>query len=96
MKKIEDFDLDVMNVLNDFPKNEEDSFLFIRGKIDTKKEKIYPGFVHTRATNETVATMLYSFIKMDENAKRAVFNAVISCLKKGTEEERIFFLSHFK
>lgn len=96
MKNIEDFDLDVINVLSDFPTNEEDSFIYIRGKINREKEKISPGFVHTRATNETIATMLYSFIKMDETAKHAVFNAVISCLKEDTEEERIFFLSHIK
>lgn len=94
MKTIEDYDLDVINLLKDFPSNEEDSFLYIRGKIDPKKANIAPSFVHTMATFETLATMIYSFIELNENARNAVFNAVLFYLNQKSKKERKLFISH--
>ena len=96
MEKLENYDLDVMNVLKDFPKNNEDSFLFIRGEIDPKNDKYCRTFIHTRGTNKTLTAAFYSIVKNKEIMKEAAYNAVLNCLLEGTKEEREYFISILK
>ena len=85
MKKIiEDYDLDVMNILKDFPYNENDSFLFIRGKLDANH--IGRGFLHSRATTDSLSAMYFSFIQHNEDSKNAALNAVLNYFKHHKSE----------
>jgi len=93
MEKLENYDLDVMNVLKDFPENNEDSFLYIRGKIDLENNKILPSFVYMNGDIDTLAASIYSLIKSDSTAQAAVYTAVFKCLSEGTKEYRESFIS---
>ena len=95
-EKLYNFDLDVMNVLKDFPENDEDSFLFIRGKMDLKNNKILPSFALIKGTVETLAASLYSLIKSDRAAQEAAYTAVFTCLLERTKEDRESFISILK
>ena len=92
-----DFDLDVMSALSGFPEDDINSFIYIRGMFDRNNSKIKPGFIHTKATPETISSMIYSFIKHSDDSKAAIFNAVLAFLNKDMDEDgRKLFISHLK
>lgn len=92
MDELQDYDLDVISALRDFPKNEEDSFVYIRGKLDKNEDAILPTFVNVCGTEETLRCTLYAFIESQKDIKEMVYDAVLMSLKQSTIAERKEFI----
>lgn len=94
MKNLTDFDLDVMNALKEFPVNEVDGFIFIRGVLESGH--IRPGFIHSKSSSDMFSAMIYSLMSLSEDHKRATFNAVLNLLKQSKPAEREEFIEMVK
>lgn len=92
MAQIEDYDLDVINTLKEFPQNEEDAYLYIRGNLDGITNKLFT-FVSIRGARKTLSAAIYSLIRDKESIRKVVYDAVINCVKESPKEEQDYFIS---
>lgn len=86
---IENFDLDVMSILQHFPENGESAYLYIRTTIPEKVEKV-TGFFQSSGTPANIANCILSMMVSGAENKAAVLNAVLTYMNANKAEITIF------
>ncbi len=76
-----DLDSQMGNVVNDYPKNDDDYLLYIRGKNST--EEFFTAFC---SDVDNLGYALFNLASQNEHVKEELFNAV-KALEKQKEEE---------
>lgn len=96
METITDYDLDVMNALKDFPVNETEGYIFLRGCYDKDAQEPITCFTNTKSSPTTLQALFYSFGSRDEDAKRILFNATLNVINESdnTEMEALAMIDH--
>jgi len=89
---LQDYDLDVINVLKSFPENEEDCVFYARGKINIKTKKGDPSFVKSNGDIRSLSNMFYSIMNNTDGFDEIILNAVLNYLKEN-KEQREYFLN---
>ena len=82
-----DFDLDVMNVMKDFPSNESDTFMYARGDISGSE---VPGFFHARGSAQCMSHMIISMMESGALMRYSVLDAVLNYLSNNEDEKNKF------
>lgn len=81
------FDLDLINLLKDFPKNEQNSFLYIT--LITEDFSIKHTLKHIKADEDTMTALIFTLIQIPE-IKAPVLNAFLNYFKANKEEIQDF------
>lgn len=81
--QLSNFDLDVLNALKDFPKDNENGVIYLRVKMSTRK--IEKSFIHTRANMDAVSGLVFSFLSRSE-IRPQVLNAMLNFFKMNKNE----------
>jgi hypothetical protein len=81
-KELTDFDLDVSNALKDFPSNQEDAYIFIRGGINRTKMNAKKGFISIHGTPNAINTAMMPAFWENDMIKGAMLITVLNFLKQ--------------
>jgi hypothetical protein len=76
-KEITDHDLDVMNAMKDFPLNENDAFIYLRGGINPLSKKTIAPFIAMAGTNNATTALFIPIIMQNEFLRKAILNSVL-------------------
>lgn len=85
---LKDLDLDVLNLLQDFPKDQNNAVLYVR--IQCQKNGIIDTFLTARSNAENITQMILSLIENKEEIKLSVFDAVLAYLWNHREDIETF------
>ena len=91
MEHKNDLDLDIMNLLKDFPENDSEGFIYARVNRDLKvTEDKNEGFLLSRCTTDTFGHLITALILNNNDSKLMVFNAVCGYLDRNRDELDVF------
>ena len=76
---IEDYDLDVFSVLKDFPENDTDSFIYIRGQ-NLDENTVSTVFDYSGECNNIVTTLMAT-MQTDKDFKSIMYDVVLNQLR---------------
>ena len=94
MGQLVDFDLDVFNALKNFPENEENAFLYVRGSVNRNGMEVTVGMTDNP---DLMACIIAHMI--DENKqdfKQVLFTGLTMYLKSLPESEKNKYLEMLK
>lgn len=83
-----DLDLDVLNLLQNFPKDEKNAVLYVR--IQCQKNDVIDTFMTARSNAENISQIILSLIENKEEMKLSVFDAVLAYLCDHREDIETF------
>ena len=90
-KDLEDYDLDVISALKEFPENENDSYLYIRASINEKGiNESVSGHINSKGTESSMQAALYTFASNDEQSKNIFLNSVLNYFNENKHEIKQF------
>jgi hypothetical protein len=85
-KELTDFDLDISNALKDFPSNNEDAYIYIRGGIDFMKANAKKGFVSIHGTPQSLsAAVMPAFFEYDI-CREVILKTVLNFLAQSKKD----------
>jgi len=96
-KELKDIDLDVMNLINKIPKNENHSVAYTRCNYKNSK-----AFFYASSEPDCIIDLIENFIGVNQEegfehySKRAILNLAINILKKDDEYDIDEFIGHLK
>lgn len=85
MKDKNNFDLDVINALNDFQEDENNAVCYVRIEPNETDNQMR-GFVHYKCLPERMADIFGVIIQHSQGGKYAAFNSVLTYLINNPEE----------
>ena len=91
MKNMDNLDLDVINLLKDFPIDEENAVLYIRGNA-TEELKMNT-MLQSKGNFETINAILFGTIMQNENFRALFYNVVLAALHHNQDEVEAFKIS---
>ena len=82
-EQLSNFDHNVINALQDFPKNQEDGVFYIRVKVSPDKMAKY--FWHTKSNFDTATKAIFILLNREE-IRPSVLNAMLNFFKQNKDE----------
>jgi len=89
---LQNYDLDVMNVLKSFPEDDENCVFYARGRVNIKKKKGKSSFVKASGEIIALSNMFYSIMNDTDGFDEVLLNAALNYLKEN-KEQREYFLN---
>jgi hypothetical protein len=83
-KTLDDYDLDVMNAMKEFPETDEDAFVYVRSETDSR---IVKGFAKSQGTPSSIINSFILIMSMDETYKACVLDASHEWLRRAENKE---------
>ena len=88
MKEITDYDLDVMNVFEDFPKDDINCFIYLRSSKKDKEKT--DNFCKTSGNEIMLFNAIHAFMSQSDGTKCIVYNAILNYFNEHPEEIKDF------
>jgi hypothetical protein len=77
-KALKDLDLDVLNLLKDFPKDDKNAVIYVR--IECKENDEIDSFLTTRSNRENLSQLILALMENKEDMKVSIYDAVMAFL----------------
>ncbi len=89
MKKFTDIDLDILNLLKQIPKDEENCVIYLRGENASKVQDT-EGFIETIGTIESLTHLLFTVSMTHKTMRELFYNNTIALLHHKPNEQESF------